>query len=445
MGQTRGSKSMPWLQITASVPPLPLTWRLPLHIWNGTVRGIRINTVVTVVAAPNIEKHIPFGRAATHQAAVDRGIQPVNTVRPGLTCEIMAGCRHTDWVELSATTRHLRLSDPARLHRLVGQLERAAKQYPQIVLCLGKEEKRKLISQILFCQRIPGSSSTKKSRFGGNPTIVSDKSQSNVDHPIFLAHGRVEGAIPASREHLCHETRFARNVWPASQQGVHDAVLTKLLFPFSDLVCIFVNDLGGFDVALDKLKKWSLTPPATDLADFARRALPRVFLITSGPLDADAQIQEEAARSRLEKIEFRNHFSNVQILRFDTGSLEEFHEDFRPLLLEELTNSNSVKERHRVSFSACHLAEFFSQATLHVGSNPTQKFSFISASRAHRPVPPSYPEQIGVILRNRAKHGVGFDKVTTLISSCLLLDAYPRASHGKSPAMQHQRRPLLAD
>lgn len=82
----------------------------------------------------------------------------------------MAGCRHTDWVELSATTRHLRLSDPARLHRLVGQLERAAKQYPQIVLCLGKEEKRKLISQILFCQRIPGSSSTKKSRFGGNPT-----------------------------------------------------------------------------------------------------------------------------------------------------------------------------------------------------------------------------------------------------------------------------------
>lgn len=357
----------------------------------------------------------------------------------------MSGCRHTDWVELSAATRHLRLSDPARLHRLVGQLERAAKQYPQIVLCLGEEEKRKLISQILLGQRVTRSSSTKKFCSGGNPTIVSDKSQSNVDHPIFFAHGRVEGAIPASRDYLCHETKSTRNVWPTSQQGVHDAVLTKLLFPFSNLVCIFVDDLGGFDAALDKLKAWSLTPPATDFADFARRALPRVYLITSGPLDADAQLLEEAARSRLEKIKFRDHFSNVQILRIDTSSLEEFHDGFRLLLLDELTTSTLERERHRVSFSAKHLADFFSQATLHIASNPTQKFSFISASRAHRPVPPSYLEQIGVVLSSRAKHGIGFDKVATLISSCLLLDAYPRASHGKSPAVLPRRWPLPAD
>lgn len=98
-----------------------------------------------------------------------------------------------------------------------------------------------------------------------------------------------------------------------------------------------------------------------------------------------------------------------------------------------------------MSFSARHLAEFFSQAILHVGTNPTKKFSFISASRTHRSVPPSYLDQVGVVLRSRAKHGVGFDKVASLISSCLLLDAYPRGSHGELPAVQHKRWPLPAD
>lgn len=220
----------------------------------------------------------------------------------------MGGCRHSDWVELSAATRHLRLSDPARLHRLIGELERAAKQHPHIVLCLGKEERRKCISQILLGQRVTRPSSTRKSSPGGISSIISDESQATVDHPIFFAHTRVEGAFPTSRGYHCHETRSARNWWPASQQGAHDAILTKLFFPFSNLVCMFVEDLGGFDAVLDRLNAWTSTPRATDLADFARGALPRVCLITSGPLSAEAQIQEEAAHSRLDKIDFHDNF-----------------------------------------------------------------------------------------------------------------------------------------
>lgn len=219
----------------------------------------------------------------------------------------MGGCRHSDWVELSTTTRHLRLSDPARLHRLIGELERAVKQHPHIVLCLGKE-RRKLISQILLGQRVIWPSSTRKTSVGGISSIISDKSQAGVDHPIFFAHSWVEGAIPTSRGYQCHETRPARNGWPASQQDAHDAILTKLFFPFSNLVCVFVEDLGKFDAVLDRLNAWTSTPRATNLADFARGALPRVCFITSGPLSAEAQIQEEAAHSRLDKVDFHDHF-----------------------------------------------------------------------------------------------------------------------------------------
>jgi hypothetical protein len=43
----------------------------------------------------------------------------------------------------------------------------------------------------------------------------------------------------------------------------------------------------------------------------------------------------------------------------------------------------------------------------------------------------TYFEQIRALLYDRAKHSVGFDEIATLIGSCLLIDAYPNACHGK--------------
>ena len=62
----------------------------------------------------------------------------------------MVGCQHTDWVEVSCSSRHIRLSDPGRFDRLVGKLKRATQQFPRIVLCIGKDDKRKLVTQAIL-------------------------------------------------------------------------------------------------------------------------------------------------------------------------------------------------------------------------------------------------------------------------------------------------------
>ena len=343
----------------------------------------------------------------------------------------MAGCRHTDWVEISRTPRHLRLSDPGRLGRLVRELGRPAQQYPQIVLCIGKEEKRKLIAQILLDQSVTRSSSKGTLSPNGLSGIFSDKSQVDVDRPMFFANCHLDGTIPDSRQFKCHETKSSHNAWPLSCRRVYDSILTSLLFPFSNLVCLFAEDLGGVDTVLDKVESWSATERQTDLADFARRALPRVCVIASGPPDDRAQVQQEAWNSRLQRLDYGNHFSSVQVLRFNKDSIQDFHRNFRLLLLDELEISCAMKQRHRVRFNAEHLSGFFSRAISHLAADPGERFSFISASRTFRPVPPAYPKQISGLLRSRAQQGVGLDQVFTLIASCLLLDAYPRGSHGE--------------
>jgi hypothetical protein len=346
----------------------------------------------------------------------------------------MATCRHTDWIEISRNSRYVQLSDPGRFDRLVGKLKRSTHQFPQIVLCIGKEEKRRLVTQIVLSHspsRGTRPSQAANTSSCGQTGIFLDNSQVEDVDPIFVATCQLEGAIPEKKQSKCHETKSVHNTWPFEQPNVHDTLLTRLLFPFSNLVCLFAEDLGGLDAVLDKIEIWCSVKPTTDLAGFARHAIPRVCVITSGPLCPDSQIQDETWRARLDSIEYRNHFSRVQTLRFDRGNQSEFHENFRFFLANELQTSRALKEKLRIRFNAHHLANFFSQAVLQLAANRSASFSFIAASRTYRPVPSAYPEQIRTLLCNRAKHGVGFDAVATLIGSCLLLDAYPDACHGK--------------
>jgi hypothetical protein len=343
----------------------------------------------------------------------------------------MASCRHTDWVEVSRSSRNIRLSDPGRFDRLIKTLKRSTPKFPQIVLCIGKEENRKLVTRTILnlTSRVTRSAYAATPSSGGLTSIFSDVSQSESDHPIFFADYRLGGTIPERRPYKCHETKSVGDAWPLGQPDIHDSVLTRILFPFSDLVCLFADDLGGVDAVLDHLEIWSAVEPTTDLANFARRALPRACIITSGSFTPSSQIQEEAWRARLDRLSYLNHFSNVQILRFDRDNHTDFHKDFRFLLVNELKTSRVLKKRHQIQFNADHLVNFFSQAVLHLAADRGGKFSFLAASRAYRPVPFAYPKQISALLCNRAKHGVGFDAIATLIASCLLLDAYPNACH----------------
>lgn len=348
-----------------------------------------------------------------------------------LLAEKMTSCRHTNWIEVSYSSRHVRLSDPGRLDRLVKKLEQSTRQFPQVVLCIGREERRKLVTQTVLDRttRMTRSASAATQSSAGLTSIYSDESQYRVDHPTFFADYQLGGNLPETVSYRCHETKSARNVWTRGQPDIHDTVLTRLLFPFSDLVCIFADDLGGVDAVLDLMETWSVVKSTTDLADIARRALPRVCVITSGSSTSSAQLQEEAWRARLGTLQYLDHFSSVQVFRFNSDNDIDFHRNLRFLLVDELKASRVLKKKHRIQFNANHLANFFSQAILQLITDPNEKFSFLAASRAYRPVPHSYSEQINALLCTRAKYGISFDHISTLIASCLLLDAYPNACH----------------
>ncbi|KAM0714602.1 hypothetical protein Q7P37_009898 [Cladosporium fusiforme] len=248
---------------------------------------------------------------------------------------------------------------------------------------------------------------------GGPSSIFAYDSRPQVPGPVFLASYRTNSTVTGRRV-----------------SGVDDAVLGRLMFPFSDLIYIFAADLGGPDEVLDRIEALCTAKGPTALP---WKTLPRLCVLTSGHHTPESQLQHEALQARLETIKYRHHFSVVRILRLDQGGPVGCQEYLRQTTVTELQEIRRAKESAKVQFSAKRLAYLFSQAVIHFARTTSEPFNHLISSRAHRPVPTGYHEQISALLNFARERQIHSSIVEDLVSSCLLIDAYPRSCHVFDP------------
>lgn len=373
----------------------------------------------------------------------------------GLLVSIMANCtqKHTDWVEISsggisiASKRPL-LADSKHLARLVKQLENAADQYPQVVLCVGDIDMQE-VGSFLFPDRDNSDERVPRSRLSSSrrttpqscaalvppessrctiSEIRVDDSQRNSLSPMFLARYTPNIDVPRVNQCTCYDTTQHEVRWANRNHNINNTVLSRLLFPFSNLIYLFADDLGGVMSVADQIEEWSTGTRVTDLP---WQALPRVCVVSFGPRSRTWQLQAECFDARLKAIKYHNHFSNVQLLRFHAVRSSKQSADFRRTTMHELEVISEAKKAAKMQFNAVHIVDFFSQATAHLARTAIKPFNFIQASRHYRPVPTTYQEQIVTLLAMRERRGISTDTCNKLVASCFLLDAYPPSSHSE--------------
>lgn len=376
---------------------------------------------------------------------------------------------HDGWVVVSSAhhsdvSQNLRVTDDNRLNRLVSALEDPAHEYPQIVLCVGKQDNHEFAKCLLprsdrlrersgpFRSASPSSEpssspcSVNSSRSlppqGGPSSICAYDSLPQLAGPVFLASYRTNSTVTGRRVCKCHGSTFHEVNWPLAPARVDDAVLSRLMFPFSDLIYIFTADLGGPDEVLDRIEALCTAKGPTVLP---WKTLPRLCLVTSGHHTPESQLQHEALQARLETMKYRHHFSVVRILRLDQGGPLGCQEYLHQTTVTELQEIRRVKESAKVQFSAKRLSYLFSQAVIHFTRTTSEPFNHLVSSRAHRPVPTGYHEQISALLNFARVRQIHSSIVEDLVSSCLLIDAYPRSCHGKNKQVSGDQALDVAD
>lgn len=342
----------------------------------------------------------------------------------------MGPCHHANWVEVSDPTAY-RLIDPGRLRRLVNTLRDPSAQFPQILLCFGGFAKRQALGALF-----PSLYSLRRESPPGFANIHLDPSQAPLLHPVLLVDCTNGVPLPVRpKGRGCHEDESFDTAWVETEKQTRETVLTRLLFPFVDVVTIFADDLGGLDAAFSLLQRWSCGEPATTLSWKTR---PRVCVVTSAAPTWDAHLQQRSFNSRLRAIKAGRHFSSVRLLCLPNGGgtvtwPSNGTRHLRRLLLrDELIKIRRDRQSQRAHFAAHHLAWFFTRAVAHVAKSAREPFDFICTSRVHRPLSACFPRQVSAFVRLAAENHIPCEIVVTVIASSVMLDAFPPGSHRKS-------------
>lgn len=239
-------------------------------------------------------------------------------------------CKHEDWVEVRRSLDGLYFADPGRLNNLLSALPDPSDQFPQIVTCVGGGERREAIKQLFSHgedESAGESRPDRKKRRVTNSRLAAvetpytavrpgpfrlclEKSTTNHKWPLLFAECSLDALVPDctpdanSDVSSCHQTTYGGQV----ETGL--VVLTRLLFPFTDVILLFADDLGGVTAIPPLLRQWCTQRAASCLTWQAR---PRLAVITRQSDTAKARSDRDTFHRDLCSIKYHSHFSEVTL------------------------------------------------------------------------------------------------------------------------------------
>jgi hypothetical protein len=375
------------------------------------------------------------------------------------------------WLDLKAQATGVVLLQYYRPYTAIHELKAPDYQDPQMIMCIGGVSKSVCMNRLSFSvvkerphskvrlDFVPGTTQSQ------SPVLIADCEL----HNVRVLEKANNGPIPGDVDQL--PLRWHTQVPEGfDSQTIANLVYTKLISPFSNVICLFPNDLGGMEGVARLLASWlmNLTISSSDLPSSTR---PRILILKEwNDLRHGMFDQQLATRAFIEKmaqeVESRNRnrvaghqskldvdhllsqqSSNIQVLVYPTHPSPtphttaedvEFHlrrldQSWSSLRRRILQESQDVQEHRRkcqVAFSANHFKALFHSACTHFSVDILTPFSHIKASRLPNPVPEDLPFHIISFLKliPRKLHmtfGV------PVIASSLSLDSYPPEMHCK--------------
>jgi len=181
--------------------------------------------------------------------------------------------KHVEWLQV-AGRREIALINSGRLARIVGELTNPATQQPSILLFIGRKAKYQALRE-LFLNHI------KKGRNDGIATLRVDNISLYSDYLVLFAESDPSITVTSTSNSSYYKPESFPIRW-ANATTVHDAyniLHARILYPVSDILCIFADDFPSFNAVVDRLKIWAVAGGGSSPLEQAR---PSVVIVKRG-------------------------------------------------------------------------------------------------------------------------------------------------------------------
>jgi hypothetical protein len=370
------------------------------------------------------------------------------------------------WIDLRASPNDLFIEEHHRSYNAFHQLRFPDEQDPQMITLIGDESKTKAIRRLepslndngnhkkIHLQLAPGNTKAR------SPILIADCELHKALPPSALPARLVTSGF--EQHALLWHRKFATEGLDANTLG--HLVYSKLISPFSTIICMFADDLGGTRAVADILASW-LISLSNRSSDLPVSTYPRVLILKTpdrapfneerATIDFMRELAEEAearngslaqrSNGRLTDERFdtllKQQFGGLRVLALpnviptaeDQSQLPGLDGLWESLRMRILQGSQRIQDRRRkaqVAFNANHFKAFFHLACEHFARDIVTPFSFLEASRLANPVPQDFSSHIANFLTG-VKPPLMEPFAIPFIASAMTLDSCPPEMHSK--------------
>lgn len=352
----------------------------------------------------------------------------------------MPFCEHIQWLQFSQQ-RDPSLIEPGRLHRIIQELGDPKSQYPSLVFFAGRKAKNIAVRQLF-----PWNNFKKSARTDGLATLQAETVSLQTKYPLFFAESDpFAGTTQSSAiDHMCHEARSHPLLWPDyGVDTLYDRIHSRLLFLFTDVLCIFADDFLDMDSLIHQLKTWAKLGRPTNLFPAVK---PRVIVVKKGvqpsPSPLYDLLERQDLRFNLKRQELIDYFSAVTVLHLADEQISDLarHRRLKELLQRQVEEIRYVRETYGCLYSATHLNDLFTDAVYYTTRNIGTPFDFLLSSRKDNCDFTQYTEHLTTFLKLSALMNVSQRTSASYIASTIPLDAYPPSMHSRLPFLRRHCR-----
>ncbi|CAG7958067.1 unnamed protein product [Penicillium salamii] len=327
------------------------------------------------------------------------------------------------WLDIGKQQNsRLAVVENRRLKDIISQLEKPEEQYPSLCAFIGGPFKDHALQKLYPWNNIRRHVSDYKVR------LRYDVSSLGCRQPILFVDGDI---IQKDRKSPLKQLGAGAGhpiFWECgSAQFLLLVLWARLVFLFTDVICIFIDDYPESSQILELLTTFS-QGRSTD--PMSSKILPRLILI-SGESQANNDSEPQGILVHRKLLEpgltsVYEAFSEITTLRLgsyevsDTGR----YEPLRSLVGQELSSMRALRKKHLGQPNGKQLVDLFQAAFQHVLVDFESRFNLLQATRTVYKVSNQITPNVSHYLQICSTAGLDAAQIIPTIASAVLMDHY---------------------
>lgn len=331
------------------------------------------------------------------------------------------------WLDLTQDAMGRSLVDTGRLDELVQGMSRPAVQYPSLIAFVGNHHRMRALRS-LFPQN-----NVLRRGSGGIIRLHLSTTTAHTSYPILFAESSLQD-LPAVSEGVTPRAQADVRRYPLDGNGfpttgVKASLLTRLVFPWMHVVCVFVDGLAEWETV-----KRLLEAPHSRIHAGTSSTPPRVRVIvvlTKPRAVYKTDPAERLLSGRAGTGPDQRSLSVVDLRGRHQLSGPALFAPLQRRIVDELQQSRSERLRLGLLFSAVHQTYLWHQSLPGLLRSAEPQIDCLRLARERLPVSETFGKGVTELLVQSRQLGCPVDDIRSFIASALLMDAYPPGMHRK--------------